>query len=257
MATASQVKTEYTKVAEAYEDFGSLPVGLLESQLIKKALGDVNGLVVLDLGGGSGIHARDAINAGAERVDIVDISPQMMKLAMEKEKVLGREDRIRVLEADVSKPLDHLKLGTYDVVMANWVFDHAGNLEMLEGMWRNVNQHLKPGGKFVSIRAGDPRGPALQGKYGMRFKDVKDVPGGATYTVQVPNEPPWDFEAASMEISFSGSFSMHEKYGLTNLCHVAYSSAHAVQSDPEFWKLFIEHPAFFVDLGYKANSMSA
>ncbi|KAF9729222.1 hypothetical protein PMIN01_12912 [Paraphaeosphaeria minitans] len=102
MSTAERVKEDYRKHAETYGGYNNLPAGLLESQIIKNALGDANGLVILDLGGGSGIHAREAIDAGAQRVDIVDISPEM-KFATDTEKSLGRDGRIRTFEGDVSK----------------------------------------------------------------------------------------------------------------------------------------------------------
>jgi SAM-dependent methyltransferase len=46
-------------------------------------LGDCTGLKVLDVGGGSGLHARKAIDAGATVVDVVDISPEMMRAGQE------------------------------------------------------------------------------------------------------------------------------------------------------------------------------
>jgi SAM-dependent methyltransferase len=251
MSTADQVKEDYKTSADTYGGYGTLPIGLIESQIIKNALGDATGLIILDLGGGSGVHAREAIDAGAQRIDIVDISPEMMKIATDTEKSIGRKGRIRTFEADVSKPMDHLPLETYDVVMANWVFDHAGNVGVLEGMWENIAKYLKPGAMFLGIRAEDPRGPALTGQYGVRNKNIKEIPGGIGYTVEMLNDPVWEFEATSMEISFSGSFEMHEKYGLKDVSVVPYANTDAVRKDPEFWQLFLEHPPFAVVQGYK------
>ncbi|OAG01062.1 methyltransferase-like protein [Paraphaeosphaeria sporulosa] len=251
MSTADQVKEDYHKHAETYGGYNVLPAGVLESQIIKNALGDATGLVILDLGGGSGIHAREAIDAGAQRVDIVDISPEMMKVATDTEKSLGRDGRIRTFEGDVSKPMDHLPLETYDVVMANWVFDHAGTVEVLEGMWQNVVKYLKPGAKFLGIHAEDPRRPSLNGKYGVRNSNFREIPGGIAYTVEMLNDPPWKFEGTSLEISFSGSFELHEKYALENVSVVPYDNTEAVKQDPEFWKLFLEHPFYAVVQGFK------
>jgi SAM-dependent methyltransferase len=252
MATADQVRADYSKSASKYNNtYSTLPVGVLESQILEQALSNIADATVLDLGGGSGTHAREAIDAGAARVDIVDISPEMMKIARDVEASLGREHRIRTFEADVSKSMEHLQLGTYDIVMANWVFDHAGSMKMLEGMWSNVERHLKPGGMFLGIRSGDLRGPAYQGKYGVRTKNIREIPGGFACTVEMLSEQPWEFEAATMQISFSGSFEMHEKYGLEDLRVLPYSNAEAIRSDPEFWQLFLENPAFAVVQGRK------
>lgn len=94
----------------------------------------------------------------------------MLRIGEEAEKTNnGRHDRIRWLEADVSKPLGHLPLlrDSYDMAMANWVFDHAGTIEGLEGMWGNVRAYLKPGGRFVGVRGGDLTNPVMaEIKYG-------------------------------------------------------------------------------------------
>jgi ubiquinone/menaquinone biosynthesis C-methylase UbiE len=118
MPVSEQVKTDYDISAVTYNDYSLLPSGQLESQLIKVALGDCTGRTILDLGGGTGLHAREAIDLGADSVDIVDISPEMLKIGQEIEKSLGRENIIRFFEADVSKPLSHLPLreDAYDVI---------------------------------------------------------------------------------------------------------------------------------------------
>lgn len=245
MSVSEQVKKGYDNCAVTYNDVSSLPCGQLESQLIKIALGDCAGLAILDLGGGTGLHAREAIALGAATVDLVDISPGMLKIAQEIEKSLGRENTTRFFEADVSKPLSHLPLreNGYDVVMANWIFSHARSMEMLEGMFRNIVGYLKPGGLFVGVREADPRSPALENdKYGVTYKWVKDIPGGVECLVVIHCTPPIEIESTSLEVIYSGSTEMHERFGLTDVKVVAYESAEVVQKDPEFWKLFLERP---------------
>ena len=46
----------------------------LEKEVVGRMLGDCTGYRVLDVAGGSGNHARSAIDAGATHVDVVDIS---------------------------------------------------------------------------------------------------------------------------------------------------------------------------------------
>ncbi|ERF77058.1 hypothetical protein EPUS_09081 [Endocarpon pusillum Z07020] len=245
MAVVEQVKKEYDNCAVNYNDYSSLPFGQLESQLIKIALGDCAGLTVLDLGGGTGRYALEAIDLGAAIVDVVDISPGMLKIGHEIEKSLSRENTIRYFEADVSKPLSHLPLheNGYDVVMANWIFSHADSMEVLEGMFRNVVGYLKPGGRFVGVRDSNPTSPAiLNAKYGAMYKWVKKIPGGVKFLVMLSCTPPIEFEGAALEIIYSGSTEMHERFGLTDVEVVPYESTEVVQKDPEFWKLFLERP---------------
>jgi SAM-dependent methyltransferase len=130
MATAP--KTQYESVANGYASYDHLPIAKLEKELVTKAIGDCTGSTVLDLGGGEGQYARKAIELGAELVDVLDISPAMLALGIEAEEKLGREGRIRWFEADATKALDRVPLvpGGYDVVMCNWLFDHATTSEV-------------------------------------------------------------------------------------------------------------------------------
>ena len=118
---------QYDSIAQSYASYDSLPLAKLEHELVTKAIGDCTGLTVLDLGGGNGQYARKAIELGAELVDVVDISSAMLEVGIEIEQKLGREGKIRWFEADAAKAMHHLPLmpDGYDVVMCNWLFDHA------------------------------------------------------------------------------------------------------------------------------------
>ncbi|OCL12149.1 S-adenosyl-L-methionine-dependent methyltransferase [Glonium stellatum] len=256
MSVSEQVKKDYDNSAVTYNDYSSLPSGQLESQLIKITLGDCTGLTILDLGGGTGVHAREAIDLGAATVDIIDISPGMLKIGRRIEESLCRENTIRFFEADVSKPFSHLPLceNGYDVVMANWIFSFADTLEVLEGMFHNIVSYLKPGGRFVGVRDADPRSPALENnKYGGTCTRIKDIPGGVKYLCVLHCIPPIEFEGASLEIIYSGSTEMYERFGLTDIAVVPYESAEVVQKDPEFWQLFLERPNLAVVQAVKGS----
>ena len=249
MSVAEQAKKDYENCAATYNDYSSLPFGQLESQLIKIALGDCAGLTVLDLGGGTGLRAREAVDLGAVTVDIVDMSPGMLKVGQEIETSLGRENVIRFFEADVSKSLSHLPLreNGYDLVMANWIFSYAGSVEILEGMFRNVVGYLKPGGLFVGARDTDPMDTPLESeKYGCWKKWVKNIPGGVKYLLVMNCTPPIEFEGVSLEIMQAESTKLHERFGLANVKVMPYESTEVVQKDPEFWKPFLERPSFAV-----------
>jgi ubiquinone/menaquinone biosynthesis C-methylase UbiE len=118
---------QYNSIAENYASYERLPLAKLEQELVAKALDDCTGLTVLDLGGGNGQYARKAIDFGAELVDVLDISSYMLGVGIEIEAKSGRHGKIRWFEADASKALHHLPLipDGYDVVMCNWLFDHA------------------------------------------------------------------------------------------------------------------------------------
>ena len=255
MSVAEHIKQVYDECAVTYDDFAySTPLGQLESQLFKIALGECTGLTVLDLGGGSGVHARQAVELGAATVDIVDLSPGMLKAAQSVEKSLGRKDTIRVFEADAAKPLSHLQLRDegYDVVLANWVFSYAGTTEVLEAMFSNVVGYLKPGGRFVGVREADPRSPVLQDeRYGCTYKTIQEIPGGFKCLVVLHTTPPMEFESNLLEVIYSGSTEIYEKFGLTDVKAVPPESAEMVQKDPEFWKRFLDRPCMAVTKAVK------
>jgi len=137
--------------------------------------------------------------------------------------------------------------------MANWIFDHAGTIEELEGMWRNIALYLKPGGRFIGCRGGDPKAPGVvEGKYGVKWRDVEEIPGGFRYRYEVVDaEPPVDIEATVMEVSFSGSVEMHERFGLYEVEVVPYHDAEVVRKNETFWGEFLKMPHFAVVTGRK------
>ncbi|CZR48930.1 uncharacterized protein FPRO_12371 [Fusarium proliferatum ET1] len=250
-------KTQYDSFAPKYASVEELPCSKLEGQLVRNALGDCTGLKVLDLGGGSGLHARRAIDAGAIVVDDVDISPEMMKAGEEIENSLGRKDRIRWFAADVTKPVtEQAKLEEgYDIVMANWVFDHATSVSELRSMYENVVKNLKPGGKFIGVRSKSIRAKYMshgQGKYGVTFTDVTEIPGGLKYQVNCVTEPPFSFEATSMESTFSLSDDIGKELGLVDIHVAPAEETELVKNNHEFWEDYLRDPNFVVVVANKA-----
>ncbi|KAK4505068.1 hypothetical protein PRZ48_003031 [Zasmidium cellare] len=215
-------KDQYNNVATEYLTLADVPQTKLEDELVKLGLGDCTGFKVLDLGGGSGGHARHALEAGAASVDVVDVSEQMLQVGKDIEAKTG-----------------------YDVVMVIWAFDHARTMQALEGMWQNVSYYLKPGGRFVGVRVSNPRGKGAQsGDYGARFENVEEIADGVKYDCVVLTKPPFSFEATSMETSYTGSFEIPQKFGLSDFEYVQAEDTEIVKKDPAYWKTFLEDPHF-------------
>jgi SAM-dependent methyltransferase len=151
MHAENAIQGNYDKNADAYSQFITTPLGTLEQQLFDLSIKDCDGMKVLYLGGGTGLRLGDAFKAGARQVDVVDISPEMMRQGQDYEKSIGR-DCITWYYGDVSKSLDHLPLGLYDMVIENVIFDHTHNADELELMWRSAAAYLKPGGRLIANR---------------------------------------------------------------------------------------------------------
>ena len=252
LSQPSQAKKDYDALAGTYDSYSLLPSGQLESELIKLALGNCKGLSILDLGGGTGLHAREALDLGASSVDVVDVSEEMLRIGEEIERrrqayesEVHNSNRIRFFEADVSKPLSHLPLHAdgYDVVMGNWIFSFADNIELLEAIFSNITSYLKTGGRFIGVRDADPWSPALEsGKYGGLCKWVERIPRGVRYKCVLHCTPPIEFERACLEDIYSGSTEIYEKFHLVDVKTVPYKEADIIHRDPDFWQLFLEHP---------------
>ena len=76
--------------------------------------------------------------------------------------------------------------------------------------------------------------------------ELAPIPGGFRYQARLLCDPPVEFEAASLEILYSGSPEVYEKAELSDVEVVPYESAEVVQKDPEFRKDFLAKPCLAV-----------
>lgn len=242
-------KTQYNTLAEQYGTYGDLPTSRLEAELVRIALGDCTGLKILDLGGGTGIYARQAVAAGAARVDVADISDGMIQVGKDSTSQ-DTDTRIFWHVADASKPLaeqdvELLAPGSYDLVMANWLFDNARSIEALQVMWENVAASLRPGGRFLGIRV---LNPGIQeeyvrvGKYGCRYDGIKAMPGGLTCTVVLLTDPPCSFTGTMLDDSCQMLNEIPQKLGIAGFRLVPPEETDVVKENPEHWADYLRAP---------------
>jgi ubiquinone/menaquinone biosynthesis C-methylase UbiE len=245
MSVAQQAEREYDAAAEAYGNYSTLPSGRLESQLVQIALGDCRGMRILDLGGGSGVHARKAVELGAVQVDVIDISTGMLSIGAAHEKTIGRENVMRYIHGDASQSLSHLGLAanSYDIIMGNWIFSFADSIDMVQAIFRNIMAYLKPGGRFIGARDNNPWSSVLTtGKYGGSCKWVEHIPGGVKYRCVLHSTPPVEFDGACLETIYSGSPEIWQRFGFERVESIPYKHAEVVREDPEFWHEFLQEP---------------
>lgn len=172
----------------------------------------------------------------------------MMRAGQEVEKSLGREGAVIAWHmGDVTQSLAHLPLRpSYDLVLVGWTFDHAHDLAEYEGIWRNAAAYLKPGGRIISVRVGDIRGVAWDGRYGEVSSAIEETADGVHYRYALLLDPPLEFEASSLNVSITGNTELPEKYGFTDFSSMAPEDTSVVKADPDFWKPFVDNPAFVV-----------
>jgi malonyl-CoA O-methyltransferase len=107
----------YDRWAATYDTMGNWLLELEEPE-VDRALRDVAGLDVLDVGAGTGRHAIRIAERGA-RVTAVDFSEQMLEQARRK----PGADRVRWLVHDVARPLP-FATESFDRVLSALVLEH-------------------------------------------------------------------------------------------------------------------------------------
>jgi len=129
--------------------------GLLEILRQQKI---ATGLVV-DLGCGSGLWARELSQAGYDVLGI-DISPAMIELA--RKRVPGAEFRVAsLLKADLPKCVAVTSLGE----CLNYLFDQTNSIRELRRLFRRVYDALEAGGVFIFDVAEPGRGKGPRQKH--------------------------------------------------------------------------------------------
>ena len=95
---------------------------------------------VLDVGCGSGILSIAAVLLGARDVLGIDIDPLAVIVSKENAAFNKLEDRISIVEGDLTKGVDYKA----DIVVANLMAD------LVVILAKDVRRHLNPGGLYVS-----------------------------------------------------------------------------------------------------------
>ena len=128
----------------------------------------------LDLCSGSGVAAL-CLSRIAERVDAVEIVPQVADAARINVALADREDRVTVHCGSLYEPLQGQK---FDLIIANPPFvpgtwDFAGDpvgagggdgLDVARDIWRGARDHLQPSGSLLTLigMLGGPEAPFVE-----------------------------------------------------------------------------------------------
>jgi toxoflavin synthase len=138
---------EYDDIAADYAASKQLPFRIVvEAPTLFALAGDVRGKTVLDLPCGDGTYSRAFARRGAASVLGVDLSSGMVERARtsESEAPLG-------IHYQVGDAASLGTLGTFDLVVACYLFNYARTAAELLTFARTVAANLKPGGRLVGI----------------------------------------------------------------------------------------------------------
>jgi SAM-dependent methyltransferase len=132
----------YEKLAEAYAQLaeGKAENGFTEHPAMRRHLGAVAGLKVLDAGCGPGILA-DYLSSQGAQVTAFDVSPKMLGLAGAR-----TGGRVQLHLADMAAPLGFVETGAFDVVASSLAIDYVRDWSL---PLKEFHRALKPGGRFV------------------------------------------------------------------------------------------------------------
>jgi toxoflavin synthase len=143
--------TQYDDLAAQYRKFQRVKTYRIIEYAFMRHLGHVSGQSILDLACGEGSWARKFMQMGANRVVGVDISEEMLKLALNEETQhpLGIEY--------IHKPVQELgKIGEFDLVTASLLLHYASTKDQLLRMCQTAYDNLKSGERFITVN-NDPR----------------------------------------------------------------------------------------------------
>jgi ubiquinone/menaquinone biosynthesis C-methylase UbiE len=129
----------YDQWASSYDDEGN-PLLALEEPEADKALGDVDGLDVLDAGTGTGRHALRLAARGA-RVTAIDFSDRMLAKARSKDGA----DSVRFENHDVTQRLPYAD-ASFDRVLSALVLEHVADVT---AFLRELGRVTRPDGRIV------------------------------------------------------------------------------------------------------------
>jgi 16S rRNA (guanine966-N2)-methyltransferase len=108
------------------------------------ALGELNGLTVLDAFAGSGACSIEAVSRGAAKVLAIDIDPEAVKTIAENVKNLNVTDQITVRRKNISGWSRNNQQQQFDIVLADPPYN-----DIRPDVLERLMVHVRPGGLFV------------------------------------------------------------------------------------------------------------
>ncbi|OJH39099.1 class I SAM-dependent methyltransferase [Cystobacter ferrugineus] len=138
---------QYDTVGNKYEQFkdtAALPIP--ERHTFLKLVGDLHGQRALDLACGAGYYTRLLKQQGAENVIGVDVSPEMVAIARQRE-----QEHRQGIQYQVANAAQLPHLGDFNLVTAIYLLNYAFTRDELLGMCRGAYSNLVEGGRFIAF----------------------------------------------------------------------------------------------------------
>ncbi|MDD5569967.1 MAG: bifunctional demethylmenaquinone methyltransferase/2-methoxy-6-polyprenyl-1,4-benzoquinol methylase UbiE [Bacteroidales bacterium] len=164
------IEAMFNNIAHRYDFLNHLLSGgfdILWRRKVVKVLKKYKPKTILDIATGSGDMAIHAIKANPDKITGVDISEEMIAVAIKKIKKRKLENKIEIIKADA----ENLEFGdnTFDAVT---VCFGVRNFENLEKGLKEIHRALKPNGFVVILEFSKPKIPVIKELYEFYFKKI-------------------------------------------------------------------------------------
>ncbi|MET4331963.1 SAM-dependent methyltransferase [Bradyrhizobium sp. i1.15.2] len=161
---------QFDEFASLHENMAQWPLRkYIEVPSVLEAIGDVDGLSILDFGCGTGAISRMLKQRGARCVVGYDPAPGMLNYARRRaEKEASDLSFIAHLSANMT--------AQFDVVLASYVLPYAANKTDLDSMCGEMAGLLRPGGRLVSLSTHPSYNPHSNHYEACGFRLVVDDP---------------------------------------------------------------------------------
>ncbi len=218
----------YTKFADEYAGVvqNNIYNALLERPSILALLDIQQGQKVLDVGCGSGEHAKE-IQARGGVVTCLDLSEEMVELTK------ANANPFQAYTQDLSEGLPREEDGIYDWVIAPLVIHY---IEDLVSLFKEVKRVLKPGGQFL-FSTHHP------------VNDFESSPSGNYFAIERITEE-WDTIGEPVEVSFYRR-SLQDLFGsifsasfLVSAVSEGAPSSAIAEINPEAYERLSKNPSF-------------
>ncbi|MEZ0539666.1 class I SAM-dependent methyltransferase [Fibrella arboris] len=231
--------TDYNAIAKEYQASKMLPWRKhVESYTFFQLVGELANLDVLDLACGEGFYTRQIKLRGAADVVGVDISQAMIQLAEE------AEDQQPIGVAYHCQNALALNLAKkFDLITATYLLNYAQTAAELHQMGQVITNHLKPGGRFVTINSNPDYQASVEAMFPYGFtRENASYAEGAEIT--------WRFYQADLSniavINYHLAKTTHEtalsQAGLTQVqWHAVTASPEGKQAHPaDYWTAILD-----------------
>ena len=137
---------QYDHIGSKYDEYArTATLKRVERYTFFRMVGALDERRVLDLACGFGFYTRLLKQHGAEHVLGIDVSPEMIRLARQREQAEPLGIAYQVGDA-VALP----QLGPFDLVTAVHLLTYAPSKDQMLGIFRSVYTNLAAGGRFIA-----------------------------------------------------------------------------------------------------------